>query len=102
MDSSDAIIQVEIFGQTYPIRAGVEADYLRKLASFVDQKMIEISRGMTTIDPLKIAVMTALAVADELHQEKEKSRRLDAMVYDKSLECTRQLDQILKKNTKQD
>ncbi len=99
MDPSDNLIHVEIFGQTYPIRAGVEADYLRQLAAFVDQKMREMSQGMVTVDPLKIAVMTALSIADDLHQEKEKTRHQDAMIYDKSLECTRQIDQVLKKNS---
>jgi cell division protein ZapA len=97
MDTPDQLTQVQIFGRTYPIRAGVEAEYLRRLAAFVDKKMNEMSRGMKTVDALKIAVMTALEIADELHQEQDKARRLDSMVYDKSLECSRQLDQVLKK-----
>lgn len=97
METPDQLTHVEIFGRTYPIRAGVESEYLRRLAAFVDKKMNEMSRSMKTVDPLKIAVMTALEIADELHQEEEKARRLDCMVYDKSLECSRQLDHVLKK-----
>jgi cell division protein ZapA len=97
MDAPDQLTQVEILGRTYPIRAGVESEYLRRLAAFVDKKMRETSRGLKTVDPLKIAVMTALDIADLLHQEQEKARRLDSMVYDKSTECSRQLDQVLKK-----
>jgi cell division protein ZapA len=97
MNTADNSIQVEIFDQSYQIRAGVEIEYLQQLAQCVDQKMREMAQALKTVDNTKIAVMAALSLADELQQEKEKSRRLDSMVYDKSLECTRQLDQVLKK-----
>jgi cell division protein ZapA len=97
MNTADKLIQVEIFDHSYQIRAGVEVEYIQQLAKCVDQKMREMAQALKTVDNAKIAVMAALSLADELQQEKEKSRRLDSMVYDKSLECTRQLDQVLKK-----
>jgi cell division protein ZapA len=96
MSNPENLIRVEIFDHFYQIRAGVEGEYLQQLAAYVDRKMREVAQGLKTVDNLKIAVMAALNIADELHQEKEKARRLDTLVYDKSLECTRQLDQALK------
>jgi cell division protein ZapA len=96
MSNPENLIRVEIFDHFYQIRAGVEEEYLQQLAAYVDGKMHEVSQSLKTVDNLKIAVMAALNIADELHQEKEKARRLDTLVYDKSLECSRHLDQALK------
>jgi cell division protein ZapA len=97
MSASDKLTRVEIFDHSYQIRTGVGEEYVRQLAACVDNKMREVAQGLKTVDNLKIAVMAALSLADELHQEREKARRLDVLVYDKSLECSRQLDQVLKK-----
>jgi cell division protein ZapA len=41
---------------------------MKELASEVDRKMREIAGQVTTVDTAKIAVMTALNLADELFQ----------------------------------
>ena len=45
MENRPTAIQVEIFGQTYSVRAAGEAEYILDLAAFVDRKMREVIRG---------------------------------------------------------
>ncbi len=90
-------IRIDIFDQSYQIRGAIDASYVRELANYVDKKMREIADASQTVDSLKVAVMAAVNIADELFQEREKAQRLDTIVYDKSLECSRLLDQVLKK-----
>jgi cell division protein ZapA len=61
-------VQVEIFGQSYSVRAGADPDYVRRLAAHVDAAMQDVSRQPGTVDSLRIAVLAALNIADECFQ----------------------------------
>ena len=39
------LVHVQIFGQTYAVKAGADPGYVEKLAAFVDSQMTEVSRG---------------------------------------------------------
>ena len=97
MASPEGVTRIEIYDQTYQIRGEVDTEHIRSLAAYVDRKMREIADASKTVDSLKVAVMAALNIADELFQERDNSRKLDSIVYDKSLQCSRLLDQVLKK-----
>jgi cell division protein ZapA len=97
MRSLDGLTRVEIYDQSYQIKGVIEADYVKKLAAYVDRKMREIAQGSKTVDSLKVAVLAALNIVDELFQERERSEKFESIVYDKSVECSRLLDQVLKR-----
>jgi cell division protein ZapA len=97
MGQAESSTRIEIFDQSYQIRGEIDAGYVRELAAYVDKKMREIAEASKTVDSLKVAVMAALNIVDELFQERENARRIDSIVYDKSLECSRLLDQVLKR-----
>jgi len=59
------LVQVEIFGQTYSVKAGDDAAYVQKLAAFVDEEMKDVSRASGAVDSLRVAVLAALNLADE-------------------------------------
>src|SRR5512140_2411859 len=65
--------QVEIFGQTYSVRAAGDPSYIKELASFVDRKMREVSEHAPTVDATKIAILSALNISDEFYQFRSKS-----------------------------
>ena len=65
---------VEIFGQRLGLRADGEAERLQELASFVDARMREVADRSSSVDTVKIAVLTAMNIADELFQERESDQ----------------------------
>ena len=70
-------IKVQIFDQTYQIAAGLEPEYVEELAQYVDGRMREVARATGTVDTVKVAVLAALAISDELHalrQSREDGR----------------------------
>jgi cell division protein ZapA len=73
----DTKIQVEIYGQTYQIKAGADPEYIKNIAKYVDLKMREISSATPTVDSLKIAVLAALNITDEFFQLKMKQQDAD-------------------------
>ncbi len=77
MENRPTVIQVEIFGQTYSVRAAGEEEYIRDLAAFVDRKMREVAAHAPTVDSTKIAILAALNVSDEFHQYRNKTRMGD-------------------------
>lgn len=64
--------EIEVFGAIYPVRGDKDPEYLQELAALVDGKMREISRQVQTVDTGKIAVLTALNLADELVQCRQR------------------------------
>jgi cell division protein ZapA len=50
----------------------VDAEYITKLAEFVDSKMRNVAGQTSTIDSLRLAVLAALNIADEYHILKKK------------------------------
>ena len=57
---------VEIYDQVYHLR-GVDPVYIQQLAAIVDEKMRAVSAHGGTVDSLRVAVLAALNIADELN-----------------------------------
>ena len=66
-----APIKVEIYDQVYNLR-GVDAEYVTRLAQFVDSKMRNVAEQTSTVDSLRLAVLAAINIADEYHILKKK------------------------------
>jgi len=58
-------VVVEIYGQVYQLR-GTDTAHIEKLAGIVDGKMRAVSAHGATVDSLRVAVLAALNLADEL------------------------------------
>jgi cell division protein ZapA len=72
------LVHVEIFGQTYAVKAGGDPAYVERLAASVDQQMKDVSRASGVVDSLRVAVLTALNLADEcarLRREVDEAHR---------------------------
>jgi len=64
--------QVEIFGQRYNLKSMDDPGHIRELAAFIDAKMKEVQKGTGTADPHRVAILTALTIADELYRLRER------------------------------
>ncbi|HEV2386954.1 MAG TPA: cell division protein ZapA [Candidatus Acidoferrales bacterium] len=77
-------IKVEIFDQTYTVQGELDEIYVNRLARSVDQKMRAVAETAGTVDTARVAVLTALNLADELeafrHQRGELRRRVERCV----------------------
>ena len=75
---SDApAVHVHIFGTEYKLASDADPDHTRNVSQYVDQKMREIASTLSLRSVAKIAVLTAVNLADELLKEEEVGRRLD-------------------------
>ena len=87
-------IRVEIYDQVYNLR-GVDAQYILRLAEFVDTKMRTVAEQTSTVDSLRLAVLAALNIADELFRCREVTQARDGELAERAGELERLLDHVL-------
>ena len=91
-----APVKVEIYGQTYAIRGDLDAAYVQKLAEYVDEKMHTIADATATIDTQKVAVLAALATADELHSVQRDRGEREELLREQAERCLTLVERALK------
>ena len=89
------VVTVEIHGQQYPIRSGLDPAYVAELAAYVDEKMRLASRESPSGDTLKLAVLAALNIADEYFRIVDEERRQNDQVANRAAALERMLDLAL-------
>jgi cell division protein ZapA len=67
-------VTVEIYDQLYHL-SGEDPQHIRDLAAYVDAKMRAVAAQGKTADSLRVAVLAALNLADELSQAKSADPR---------------------------
>ncbi len=95
MADEGRVIPVDIHGQRYPIRSVLEPEYVNRLAVYVDQKMRTAADSTPTGDSLRLAVLTALNIADELFRCRDAMRDRDGHLAERAEELERLLDRVL-------
>ncbi|OYT73141.1 MAG: cell division protein ZapA [Chloracidobacterium sp. CP2_5A] len=91
-------VEVRIYGQVYNIRGDGNSAYISELAAYVDRKMREIMSSTHTVDSLRVAILSALNIADELFQANRRIEQLDAVVGERSHDYANLIDSVLRKD----
>jgi cell division protein ZapA len=71
MGQDTKVVSVEILGLRYPIRSTLDSGYVTELAAYVDAKMHAAAEDTEAADSVKIAVIAALNIADELFRARD-------------------------------
>jgi cell division protein ZapA len=95
MDVKNDSIVVEIFGQTYNVRGDGDPDYLAELARFVDTRMRDVAAQVATVDPLKIAILAALNIADEFSRLRRQREDAAGILIERTEEIQKRLSEVL-------
>ena len=89
------LVHVQIFGQTYSVKAGAETGYVEELAAHVDAQMQEVSRSAGAVDSLRVAVLAALNIADECFRLRADLREADGRASERAAALARELSTAL-------
>ena len=60
------VVHIDIHGQRYAVRSDLEPAYISELAAYLDEKMRLASIEIDSTDTLRVAVIAALNLTDEL------------------------------------
>jgi len=88
--------KVQIFGQSFTLQGDLEQEYVQTLATYVDEKMRAIAEMTPTVDTQKIAVLAALAIADELHSLRKDRGQREEMLKEQAERCLTLVERALK------
>jgi len=92
---SGSSVHVEIFGQTYTVKAGTDPGYVEELAAHVDAQMREVSRTAGAVDSVRVAVLAALNIADECFRLRRQVEDADRRAAARAEGLLRELSAVL-------
>jgi cell division protein ZapA len=93
------VVTVEIGGQQYPIRSGLDERYVTELAAYVDTKMRAASESAPASDMLGLAVLVALNIADELFRLRAQQSETHGDINERAMRLERYVDEVLSQVT---
>lgn len=89
------VVTVEIHGQRYAVRSDLDQAYISELAAYLDQKMRLAADELSSADSLRIAIIAALNLADELYRARADGVGIEGRVLEKTAEIERLVDSVL-------
>lgn len=95
MDPKKSVVTVEIAGQRYPIRSGLDPTYVVELAAYVEQKMRAAAEAAPTTDTLGLAILVALNLADEFFRARQNESSSHGLVNERALRLEQLVDEAL-------
>lgn len=75
MEEKKQSVKVNILGEDYPIRGDAEKEYILRVGKYVDLKMREVAEKLSNKSPLRVAVLAAMNITDELFREREDKEK---------------------------
>ena len=94
MEPEKKTFKVNIYGTEYPIRGVADEDYILKVANYVDEKMREIDQKVAVKSALKVAILAALNITDELFRRRIESQELVVRYENKISEIITRIEEI--------
>jgi cell division protein ZapA len=94
--SESPAVRVQIFGSEYQIASHTDAEHTREVARYIDRKMREVANNLSLRSVSKIAVLTAVNLADELFKAQDEGQQLSQMANDKAKKLARSVDQPIR------
>jgi len=101
-------VQVRIAGNEYILRGNESAEYMQKVALYVDTKTAEIMKANHTLSTSMASVLTAVNIADEffkasdsngmLKKEIEQAKKIIRELKEENAQLTQQLQMVNEEN----
>ncbi len=81
-----------IFGKEYTLRGDADPEYVKEVADFVSGRMTEVAGRTPVASTVKIAILAAVNIADELFRERRSTLENQDALEDRSVRMARLLD----------
>lgn len=87
-------LKIDIYDQSYNVNAEDE-EYIKELAAYVDTKMREVADATHMADSLKVAVLAALNITDEMFRLRERQEKIEGPVRKRVERCAALVEKAL-------
>jgi cell division protein ZapA len=89
-------MKLEIYDQVYNLNGeGQDEEHLRELASYVDGKMREVADATHIVDSVKVAVLAALNIADEMFAQRARQQAIEGPLRKRVEKCVALVEKAL-------
>jgi cell division protein ZapA len=88
-------VKVDIYDQSYSINAGENEEHVKELAAYVDAKMREVAEATHMVDSLKVAVLAALNISDELLTLRRRQQEVEGPLRERVEKCVAMVEHAL-------
>jgi cell division protein ZapA len=88
-------MKIEIYDQVYNLNSEQDEAYLQELAAYVDGKMRSIAESTHMVDSLKVAVLAALNIADEMFTVRQKQQEVEGPLRKRVEKCVAMVEKAL-------
>ena len=96
-DPKTGFVQAKIYDREYSIRTSGDPQKLQQLCILLDRRMREVAESSGVVDTLKVAVLAALSVADDLASAQEELHQINEAIGQRSAACVSLIDRCLQK-----
>jgi cell division protein ZapA len=81
-------VKIEIYDQIYNVNAeGQNEEHLKEIATYVDTKMREVADATRMVDSVKVAVLAALNIADEMFALRDRQQQIEGPLRKRVEKC---------------
>jgi len=91
-------VKIEIFDQVYNINAEQNEEYLKEIAAYVDAKMRDVAQATRMVDSVKVAVLAALNIADELYSCRQRQERIEGPLKERIEKCVALVEKAIERS----
>jgi cell division protein ZapA len=91
-------MKIQIYDQAYNVNSGQSDEYLRELAAYVDAKMHDVADATQIADSLKVAVLAALNIADEMFTLRERQNQIEGPLRKRVEKCVGMVEKAIERS----
>ncbi len=92
-------VNIVIHGQQYPISANGDEAYIREVAAYVDDRMSKLKDKAPSNTLVRLAVLAALNITDELFTLRKDNKSLIKRLEEKTTRMSNNLEEALVDNS---
>jgi len=88
-------VKVEIYDQSYNVNAEGSEEYIREIAAYLDGKMRDVADSTRMVDSVKVAVLAALNITDELFAIRSRQDEMEGPLRKRVEKCVALVEKAL-------
>ena len=88
-------VEVNIYDQIYHLQGENDAEHAQELARCVDERMRAVAEVTGAVDSLRVAVLAALHLADELFALRAHQQQVESELRERAQRALARVDQAL-------
>jgi cell division protein ZapA len=86
---------VNIYGQRYTVRSDDDPEHVERVAAYLDGRMREVARASSQVTSLRVAILAALNITDELFREREARSEGSDEIHERARRLASELERTI-------